>query len=1071
MGWLRISEPMTVVTYLGPFCLRGTTKGGVSIMRTLKKSLALVLALVMVLGLGVVGASADNALDNYTDTGDIGDAYLEAVGVLTGLGIVDGMTDTTIEPDGTYTRAQAAKIVATMLLGVDAADSLKATTAPFEDVPTYHWASGYIAYCVEAGIIDGMTATTFEPEGTLTGFQWAKMLLSAVGFGVNGEFEGDSWSLNTATVGHQSGLFTGDLDGADHVALRREQAMLYAFNALTKLPQVTYSKENTNYLYGILGYFFADGTGHTLGDDTFDLTFVEGQIIDNEGMGGDNTVVANAAYTGKWGTPAKEISIKADTGLDLMYHAVRAWYVEGKTNTGVYTYDLAKTTTYTCLNKATGDKDVAKLKNVENQNIGDLVDEIYEVYLIDNTAIDLQNGKDYAYVTLTADFGKLGYAGKNNTTVNGYTVDNDVIKTDISEIAYGDSIVYVKTHSEKNSNNVAWYVYPVTTTEGAIAKISKTDGKIVSLTLEDGTVLPVSVFFYDEQGYEDSYVLHQNYTFVLDTHGDVIYATKDYSRDLYYYTGESRNAGDYGDWSSDYVRAYRFFNVTTGEEYIVPIDIAHSNSLVEGGYYDIRVTANDNGLYTATRVTSGQNAYAEQYVIDTFWAYEGETSAVANGTNLKDNTVYFDLDTITFHVVSGSGKNMVRNTYTGIDELAAKYSLATNGYYWLENACFTVSGTMTGHKYANVVFLAEKNLTSYSQYAFVPTDVDANDWSDITGDGVTYLVSYDGAYIDGVKTTVNFDIRYLNTDGNALERGFYTVVTRNGETWLSGRVEDGKYCGYNNVSFIQTGSGAGANWTLDGHKAVDGEVKIVDCTNENNEFSLATLYQYCKNEGGNVKLAYTLNRVTGDVAYIYVVNAGWRNSVTLTSDLKDWTIVDGTVNDVDPSGQVKVQFTVKYNGDHVYNEGDQLYFMIDGTYRAGAVAGKNNVFTIYVENINDLDWTKADLKLTAAQVEVKFAVDGKDANEAFAGYKWNAENSYTVDSTPKYVAVGSSVAATFGYNQEATTTGNTEVGMLVNSTVWTGTLACSNGDLTGTFGPVYANTTYTFCALNDNGAA
>ena len=86
-----ISEPMTVVTYLGPFCLRGTTKGGVSIMRTLKKSLALVLALVMVLGLGVVGASADNALDNYTDTGDIGDAYLEAVGVLTGLGIVDGI--------------------------------------------------------------------------------------------------------------------------------------------------------------------------------------------------------------------------------------------------------------------------------------------------------------------------------------------------------------------------------------------------------------------------------------------------------------------------------------------------------------------------------------------------------------------------------------------------------------------------------------------------------------------------------------------------------------------------------------------------------------------------------------------------------------------------------------------------------------------------------------------------------------------------------------------------------------------------------------------------------------------
>ena len=145
-------------------------------MRTLKKSLALVLALVMVLGLGVVGASADNALDNYTDTGDIGDAYLEAVGVLTGLGIVDGMTDTTIEPDGTYTRAQAAKIVATMLLGVDAADSLKATTAPFEDVPTYHWASGYIAYCVEAGIIDGYSDGTFRPNQPITRGEMAKII-------------------------------------------------------------------------------------------------------------------------------------------------------------------------------------------------------------------------------------------------------------------------------------------------------------------------------------------------------------------------------------------------------------------------------------------------------------------------------------------------------------------------------------------------------------------------------------------------------------------------------------------------------------------------------------------------------------------------------------------------------------------------------------------------------------------------------------------------------------------------------------------------------------------------------
>ncbi len=179
-------------------------------MRTLKKSLALVLALVMLLGLGVVGASADNALDNYTDADDIGDAYLEAVGVLTGLGIVDGMTDTTIVPEATYTRAQAAKIIATMVLGVDGAKTCVATTAPFDDVDANHWAAGYIAFCKEDGIIDGVTDTTFDPEGTLTGYQWAKMLLAAVGFNANNELEGASWSLNTARIGHEVGLFNGD---------------------------------------------------------------------------------------------------------------------------------------------------------------------------------------------------------------------------------------------------------------------------------------------------------------------------------------------------------------------------------------------------------------------------------------------------------------------------------------------------------------------------------------------------------------------------------------------------------------------------------------------------------------------------------------------------------------------------------------------------------------------------------------------------------------------------------------------------------------------------------------------
>ena len=227
-----------------------------------------------------------------------------------------------------------------------------------------------------------------------------------------------SWSLNTARVAHEAGLFTGDLSGADHVNLSRQQAALYAFNTLTEIKQVTYTSNANNYVYGIRGYWFADGTGRTLGDDVFDLTFVEGQIIDNEGMGNANTIVDNVAYTGRRGSPAEYITVDAGTGLDLMYHAVRLWYVDGKTNTGVYTYDLAKTTVYECMNIATGDKDAAKLKNVETPSIGYAVGKVeYETYLIDNTALDLAN--DYAYVSLYADLGTMGRAGSKTTNVDG----------------------------------------------------------------------------------------------------------------------------------------------------------------------------------------------------------------------------------------------------------------------------------------------------------------------------------------------------------------------------------------------------------------------------------------------------------------------------------------------------------------------------------------------------------------------------------------------------------------------------------------------------------------------------
>ncbi len=210
-------------------------------MRTLKKTLCLVLALVLCLGLASV-AFAGN-FDGYTDANKVGAKYEEAVAVLMGTGVVNGMTATEIAPEGNFTREQAAKIVTYMTLGGTLADVLKADNDPFTDVKANRWSAGYIAYCVDKGIIAGYGDGKFGPTDTLTGYQFAKMLLVAIGYGKSSDYEGKSWSINVAKDAFSAGIFEGDATAATNEPVQRQQAMLMAFNALN------YSKTGTTSVY------------------------------------------------------------------------------------------------------------------------------------------------------------------------------------------------------------------------------------------------------------------------------------------------------------------------------------------------------------------------------------------------------------------------------------------------------------------------------------------------------------------------------------------------------------------------------------------------------------------------------------------------------------------------------------------------------------------------------------------------------------------------------------------------------------------------------------------------------
>ena len=143
-------------------------------MNTKKRLLALILVLAMSLTL-VPFAMADDDEDLFTDWDAVKNE--EAVSVLSGLNVIRGYPDGTFGPTRTITRAEAAVIIARLVLGPALTDILPAGVSGFVDVPASHWASGAIAWCAAEGYVVGIGNNRFNPSGQLTAVQFLIMLM------------------------------------------------------------------------------------------------------------------------------------------------------------------------------------------------------------------------------------------------------------------------------------------------------------------------------------------------------------------------------------------------------------------------------------------------------------------------------------------------------------------------------------------------------------------------------------------------------------------------------------------------------------------------------------------------------------------------------------------------------------------------------------------------------------------------------------------------------------------------------------------------------------------------------
>ena len=197
-------------------------------MRNLKRALSLGLAMVMVLSMMVIGAGAAS-YDDFSDKDEI--VNTEAVSVLVELGVINGKDDGSFDPTGIVTRAEMAKMICVVLNGGKDPSLGSTVNSTYTDT-VGHWASGYIEYCSQLGIVAGKGDGTFDPNGTVTGSEAAKMLLVALGYKSEIEgFTGSNWAVGVNVRANQKGLYD-DLDISVDAGLSRDNAAQMIYNAL-----------------------------------------------------------------------------------------------------------------------------------------------------------------------------------------------------------------------------------------------------------------------------------------------------------------------------------------------------------------------------------------------------------------------------------------------------------------------------------------------------------------------------------------------------------------------------------------------------------------------------------------------------------------------------------------------------------------------------------------------------------------------------------------------------------------------------------------------------------------------
>ena len=531
-----------------------------------KKVLALVLAFACAFTM-FAGAA-------FTDSADI--QQTEAVDMLTALGVIDGYEDGSFQPDKTVTRAEMAKMIYTIRNGgSDVVTQYEGYTTPFTDVENVnHWAKGYIAYCYANGIIDGKSATTFDPDATVTGTEAAKMALVLIGYDANrAGLVGSAWSTNTINLATQKNLFqnytisiTGGCD--------RQYAAQLLYNTLWA-GTVRWSSDAEGYEdvvdYNqdkngvVVGLAYVTVAKKYMGLEEVIATY-EGDSKANPSALSDGQSRIAYVYDGTPSTAT--ITYVPENGNEWLGESVKVLYKNSKDGTSerpdkydtIYGMTLSgETTTVTATLSDIGDVDNGKIKvNGTTYSIADGMDinvntnaiegevgsanDFTNVYAINNDIMTITGFKQDSADTLKlvlddgtvigayinhVNFYKVTGLTASKITLGGYgALDIDDTMTLADDVAVNDIVAVTTLYAKDMDDDDAYTtIAKADVVEGVTVTGVRDNGKEVRI---DGTWMKYAAINDEvtkvDGNYEDEVELNSTYDFIV--YGDTWVAAK-----------------------------------------------------------------------------------------------------------------------------------------------------------------------------------------------------------------------------------------------------------------------------------------------------------------------------------------------------------------------------------------------------------------------------------------------------------------------------------------------------------------------------------------------------------------